>query len=150
MENPSPDESSTVYRLVKNSRICAIGFCQNDATNLRQSVRVLWILRCAGSRSCSYRTWPMCMPSKHLLPTNDLLLCAVHHKLFDAGLMSLNEWNVISAFSPKGMTYITKADDQYVLDLNGTLAHMPIDSSLCPSHEFLKYRSELVAQMFER
>lgn len=150
VENPSPDESSAVYRLVKIRGSAQVVFAR--------MMRRIYDNQCAfcgfsvapALEAAHIKPWPMCLPSERLLPSNGLLLCAVHHKLFDAGLISLDKWNIIRVFSPRSMTYIAKADDQYVLDLNGSLAHMPIDLNLRPSPEFLEFRRELVAQMFER
>lgn len=148
VENPSPEESAAVYKLVKVRGSAQMVFAK--------MMRRIYDNQCAfcgfsvapALEAAHIKPWPMCTPAERLLPTNGLLLCAVHHKLFDSGLMSLSDRHVVKVVSPESLTCIAKADDQYVLDVDGTAAHMPLDRNLRPSPEFLKCRRELVARIF--
>jgi putative restriction endonuclease len=150
VDNPSPQESADIYKLIK-----VRGTAQQVFAKMMRRIYDNQCAFCGFSiapalEAAHIKPWVMCTAAERLLPSNGLLLCGVHHKLFDAGLMTLSDNHIIRVFSPESLTYIAKADDQYILDLDGTKAHVPLFSGHLPSPEFLKFRAELVAQLFGR
>ncbi|HEY9756687.1 MAG TPA: HNH endonuclease, partial [Oculatellaceae cyanobacterium] len=95
------------------------------------------------------KPWPFCTPAERLLPSNGLLLCAAHHKLFDAGIMHLTQYHTIEVLDSLSLPAISIADDQF-RRLSGEKAHLPKDKTHHPSAEFLNFRREWVARIYER
>ncbi len=148
LENPNAAESSDIYRMVR-----VRGAAQQLFARL---MRRVYEDRCA---FCGFSLWPaleaahikpwsLCKPGERLLPSNGLLLCAVHHRLFDVGILTLTDQHLVNVIALESLQYITSADDHYVLDLHGTSAHLPVHPDHRPAKEFLKFRRELVLQKF--
>lgn len=150
VENPAPEESSAVYRLVKVRGSAQLVFAKMMRRIYDNQCAFCGFSLAPALEAAHIKPWPMCTPAERLLPSNGLLLCAVHHKLFDAGLISMTERHVIKVFAPESLTSLAMADDYFVCDLDGTSAHLPRDPRHQPSPEFLNFRKKLVTQIFER
>ena len=67
---------------------------------------------------------------------NGLLLCVLHHKLFDMGLITIdNSFNMRISEKAHGTTYF----DEMVLQFNGRRVRNPIRESYYPKNEYLDW-----------
>jgi putative restriction endonuclease len=71
-------------------------------------------------------SWAKASAQQRLDPTNGILLCSIHHKLFDAGLMTVNKSGKIEYYDQDGNdgTY-SKTDKDMSLMLHGNSAFFP-------------------------
>ena len=101
------------------------------------------------------KPWTFATQGERLLASNGLLLCSVHHKLFDAGLITLsasrtdhfadNEY-VIKVLAPDSLLFISQADFDFVKKIDGAKARLPERPEHRPSPEFLDFRKHWVAE----
>ena len=101
------------------------------------------------------KPWTFCTPGERLLASNGLLLCSVHHKLFDAGLITLSvsrakrfagSGYVVRVLAPDSLLCISKADVDYVKKLDGEAPRLPQRREHRPKAEFLNFRKNWVAE----
>lgn len=87
--------------------------------------------------------WGKATPDQRLDPRNGLLLCSLHHRLFDAGLITLTESGRVAYYDPemKDGSY-SAADKQMTVSLHGKNAHLPTNRELRPSSHFLACHHE--------
>lgn len=71
-------------------------------------------------------SWAKASAQQRLDPTNGILLCSIHHKLFDVGMITVNKSGKIEYYDPNGKdgTYST-ADKEMTLMLHGKSAFFP-------------------------
>lgn len=71
-------------------------------------------------------SWAKASAQQRLDPTNGILLCSIHHKLFDAGLITLTKSGKIEYYDPSGKdgTY-SVADKEMTMKLHGKPAFSP-------------------------
>jgi len=84
--------------------------------------------------------WALASPSQRLDPRNGLLLCSLHHRLFDGGVITITPGGQIQFCDPH-MTdgHYSTADESMTVSLHGKAAHLPIDPALRPSREALEH-----------
>lgn len=84
--------------------------------------------------------WERANPDQRLDPRNGILLCSLHHRLFDAGLITLTESWKVSYYDPemKDGPY-SSADKQMTVNLHGTNAHLPTNRKLRPCVQSLAF-----------
>ncbi|MQX51871.1 HNH endonuclease [Alcanivorax sediminis] len=86
--------------------------------------------------------WAECEHSQRISPSNGILLCANHHKLFDCGYISVSPSLVIEyeddEFSQEDYS---ESDISASMSLNGKQLHLPKNVELHPCPELLKKRS---------
>lgn len=71
-------------------------------------------------------SWAKASAQQRLDPTNGILLCSIHHKLFDAGLMTVNKSGKIEYYDPDGKDGpYSKTDKEMTLMLHGKSAFSP-------------------------
>ena len=79
-------------------------------------------------------SWAKSSAQQRLDPTNGILLCSIHHKLFDAGLITLNKSGKIEYYDPNGKDgSYSKADKEMTLKLHGKSAFSPKQAMHRPS-----------------
>lgn len=147
LEKPYPDESSAVYRLVK-----VRGAAQKIFAKLMRRIYDDQCAFCGLSiapalEAAHIKPWPFCTPAERLLPSNGLLLCAGHHKLFDSGVMHLTQYHNIEVLDSFSLPAISIADDQ-LRRLGGVRAHLPREKAHYPSAEFLNFRRAWVERIY--
>lgn len=77
-------------------------------------------------------------------PSNGLLLCATHHALFDAHVLTVAQDLRITHFPSDGPPLKRdSADAQVVVALNGKSIALPTDVRLHPSPDALRFRSNM-------
>lgn len=70
--------------------------------------------------------WASASDEQRLNPSNGILLCSVHHRLFDGGLMTISKSGKIVYYDPKGDDGpYSSADKEMTLLLHGKLAFSP-------------------------
>ncbi len=84
--------------------------------------------------------WPQASAQQRLDPTNGILLCSVHHRLFDDGLMTISPTGRICYYDPKGKDGpYTAADRQMTISLHGQQAQLPATKRHQPGVDSLKH-----------
>ena len=154
-KNPSLEQAENMYKMIK-----VRGTAQALFASL---MRRLYDWQCAfcgfsvpfALEAAHIKPWPFCTPGERLMPSNGLLLCALHHKLFDAGLFTLSAERlkrsaesrfIVKVMAPDSILCISKADINNVKSLHGVTARMPLRSEHRPNSEFLDFRKNLVAE----
>ena len=151
---PTLEQAADIYRTIK-----VRGTAQQIFARL---MRRLYDRQCAfcgfsmpfALEAAHIKPWPFCTPGERLLASNGLLLCSVHHKLFDAGLISLavsstrraNSGYVVRVLAPNSLLCISRADVDYVKKLDGVAARLPQLREHRPKVEFLDFRKNWVAE----
>jgi putative restriction endonuclease len=101
------------------------------------------------------KPWTFATPGERLLASNGLLLCSVHHKLFDAGLITLSvsrangfaeDRYVVRVLAPDSLLCISEADVDYVKKVDGIAPRLPEHPEHRPSAEFLDFRKNWVSE----
>jgi putative restriction endonuclease len=141
----APDEAGDVYAQVR-----VRGVAQNI---FRAALLQAYDGRCAfcgmsfaqAQDAAHIKSWRQCVGHERLDPANGLLLCATHHRLFDAGLMTLDtDLCVVCADLEMEGTPGTEnggdsdADRTLTRALHGRRAYLPRKKALRPSRDFLR------------
>lgn len=83
--------------------------------------------------------WNKSNHSQRMDPRNGLLLCASHHRLFDAGLITLDESLNVYYYDPlMSDGPYSEIDSVQTGNWHGKPAHLPTNGDLHPSVEFVK------------
>ena len=86
--------------------------------------------------------WHIATNSEKISPTNGVLLCANHHRLFDSEWIQISEnWTIVHK-SDSDDDY-GKYDKLYTSEFHGNKIHLPRDEKLWPSPELLQRRLRL-------
>jgi putative restriction endonuclease len=87
--------------------------------------------------------WADASPRQRLDPSNGILLCSIHHKLFDAGLMTISKSGKIVYADPQGEDGPYSASDQAMtLKLHDKPVFLPLSATHRPSAESLAIHHE--------
>lgn len=87
--------------------------------------------------------WPEATHQQRIDPRNGLLLCATHHRLFDAALITVSDDYLIRCHDPDGEDGpYSDADEQATLHLHGKHLKLPERKSLWPQLEWIRRRRE--------
>lgn len=85
--------------------------------------------------------WSKSSHGERISPSNGLLLCASHHKLFDAGWLKINEdLKVIHVDEEYDDNYYGEADKAATVDFDNKLLTLPEDKRLWPSLGLIRKR----------
>ncbi|MCL2776421.1 MAG: HNH endonuclease [Polyangiaceae bacterium] len=136
-----PHRSEDVYRQVRDRGVA------------QQIFRT--VLFEAYSESCAFCgfSFGAALEAAHIIPwaaasarermnvCNGLLLCATHHRLFDAGLISVTEHHVMDHLPDDG-TY-TPIEAALTKELHGRKLRLPSKGEYWPAPELLRKRTEL-------
>jgi putative restriction endonuclease len=78
--------------------------------------------------------WAEASPKQRLDPSNGLLLCSTHHRLLDAGLITISNSGIVTCREPSGLsqTY-SKMDKAVTVSLHGKCANLPLSDEHRPS-----------------
>ena len=135
----NPGSSTEIY-----SRIKVRGVAQSI---FRQALLKLYGSACAvceltfevALNAAHIIPWTECNESDRLNIKNGLLLCTVHHKLFDAGAFFINDNYTISVnTNNKDYPVVSKYDEILLSKFNGKRISLPSDESKYPSISFLR------------
>ncbi len=137
-----PRESATVYRRINNR-----GFAQ---TVFRLALLLAYKQRCAfcglslreALQAAHIIPWREATISQRLEPANGLLLCATHHALFDANVLTVSADRRIHCrlVDYPGIGW-TESDRHSAIALHGRLVSIPPDERLQPSITALRQRA---------
>jgi putative restriction endonuclease len=82
--------------------------------------------------------WGRASAEQRLDPRNGVLLCSLHHRLFDAGLITIStSWEVVYYDPEMKDGPYSDVDKQMTVNLHGKKAHLPANALLRPSIQFL-------------
>ncbi|WP_313458285.1 HNH endonuclease signature motif containing protein [Pseudomonas sp.] len=83
--------------------------------------------------------WSIATGSQRISPKNGLLLCSVHHRLFDNGLITINSDDCVHYADPDMADGAYSLSDKYMTaNLHGEPAHLPDADTLRPCREALE------------
>lgn len=83
--------------------------------------------------------WSICKTEDRLNINNGLLLCSIHHKLFDSGLITFNSDYKIKFLKSKGkIDTLTKYDILLTVDIQDNNIYLPKDRKHWPKIEFIE------------
>lgn len=86
------------------------------------------------------KTWQECSRQERLATSNGLLLCATHHRLFDAHLMTLSEsYKVFYCDPDEDDRSYSDIDRELTVKLHGAEAYLPKDRRHLPAIELLRW-----------
>lgn len=84
--------------------------------------------------------WTFATASQRLDPRNGLLLCSLHHRLFDNGVITITPDARVHYCDPDMADGpYSRADETMTASLHGNTAHLPSDPSLRPCREALEH-----------
>jgi putative restriction endonuclease len=83
--------------------------------------------------------WSKSSESQRLDVRNGLLLCSVHHRLFDAGVLSVDAVGIIH-FKDGEYEMTSEMDELMTSELDGEMIFMPASKSHRPAREALEWR----------
>jgi len=86
-------------------------------------------------------TWGKATPDQRLNPKNGLLLCSSHHRLFDAGVVTVSE-SLRIVVDEQAKT-LTRSDRRLLDALIGKKLKLPDDLELWPNPQWLQERHKL-------
>jgi putative restriction endonuclease len=90
--------------------------------------------------------WSKATIDQRLDPRNGLLLCATHHALFDADILTVTVDRRIVFRPPRRATRKwTEADQRAAVSLDGQTIRPPADPALRPSVEALQHRASALS-----
>jgi putative restriction endonuclease len=143
----SPDKSEEIYSLVKvRGQIQSLfrnlllevyeGQCAVSGITFEESLEAAHIV-----------PWRLCKKSDRLNSNNGILLSSFHHRLFDAGLISLDEKYKIIYFDSKmkelGEDTYSKIDKILTVDLHGRDIFLPKDVRFRPGLDFIRQHNAM-------
>ncbi len=85
--------------------------------------------------------WRDASPSQRLDPSNGLLLCATHHKLFDNDYLSIDESLKIQYLGEVDESNFSDMDKVLTLNLIGKKIKLPTNKTFYPNKAFIKMRN---------
>lgn len=84
--------------------------------------------------------WSQCSADLKMNPRNGILMLCCYHRLFDAGLMTINEdYSVV--FSTESQKGINKDDQNFIDRIQGFNIRLPKDKSLWPDKDLIGQRN---------
>lgn len=83
--------------------------------------------------------WSIASSAQRLDPSNGLLLCATHHALFDAGILTVGPDSIVHCHPERTSRAWNDTDRQIASALDGCRIRMPRDPRLRPSEAALAY-----------
>lgn len=136
----APDLSQEVYSKVKVRGVAQMIF--------RQALLTAYDGRCAFTETSFAQTldaahivpWSECTPDLRMDPRNGILMLCFHHRLFDLGILSIDEDYKIH-FSNKQEMKLTEADHNFVSSLHRMQISLPSDKSLWPDKKLIRRRN---------
>jgi len=139
----SPETSETIYAKVKVRG--------NPQQLFRKALLKVYNYSCA---FCGL-TFDEALEASHIIPystskanqrldvRNGLLLCSTHHKLFDNGLLTVNQDYTIKYFDLTDETDRHSIYDRlHTIELHGKKINLPTDNKHLPNKDFLKIHQQ--------
>jgi putative restriction endonuclease len=138
-----PDKSVEVYLRVRNRGIAQDIF--------RMALLKAYTHRCAfcglsikpALEAAHIIPWRVASEEERMAPSNGLLLCATHHSLFDAHVLTVAASYKIACTESPAAPHWSDADKRTALAMHGQSVTLPGDSRFHPSSLLLQRRAEL-------
>jgi putative restriction endonuclease len=127
----SPESSKEYYAMIKDRGMQQMIF--------RKALLRAYNTRCALT-GVSFREtldaahiipWSQCKSNLRINPINGILMLSSHHRLFDLGIISVNE-NYKIIFNKPAKFNLTQSDKQFFANLNGKTINLPSNKALWP------------------
>lgn len=136
----APEEAGEVYRRVMDRGLAQSMF--------RQALLNVYEHQCAFCRlsfevaldAAHIISWSKSSQEQRMDVKNGLLLCSVHHELFDAGVMTVDSEGIIHVADAAASDVESQMDEAMTTDLDGEPIFMPGRDDHRPSVEALEWR----------
>ncbi|MBX9902800.1 MAG: HNH endonuclease [Burkholderiales bacterium] len=137
----NPSASADVYAKVKVRGVAQIIFRKALLKAYDQQCAVCGLTFEEALQACHIVPWQHASASQRLDPRNGILLCATHHRLFDAELMTISESFKVVYYDHK-MTDgpYSAADKSNTVAWHGRSMYLPKSKALQPLVENLRFR----------
>jgi putative restriction endonuclease len=84
--------------------------------------------------------WSQCTPDLKMNPRNGILMLCCHHRLFDLGILSIDEDYKVVFVNRNGRA-LTRADRSFVAALHGQQISLPTNVALRPDKNLIRQRN---------
>jgi putative restriction endonuclease len=137
-----PEHAAEIYRRIRDRGYIQIVF--------RKALLLAYKSQCAfcglsfpnALDAAHIISWSDASPAQRISPSNGLLLCATHHKLFDAGILTVSKaWTIACDPGHVRGHHWNDVDHQAAMSLDGQRIRLPEDERLRPSHVSIEHRS---------
>lgn len=143
-----PQESRIVYGQINNRGIAQDVFRRALLSAYRQRCAFCGLSLRAALQAAHIVPWSQATIAQRLDPSNGLLLCATHHALFDAHVLTVSpERRIVCRLDGAAARRCTDADRFGAISLHGQRITVPVGQRLQPSVEALQHRASRVAGM---
>ncbi|MGF1692368.1 HNH endonuclease [Photobacterium kagoshimensis] len=131
-----PDKAEQIYQQVKSRGMAQIIF--------RKALLEAYECKCAicdlgyeeALEAAHIIPWSRALPAEKIAPTNGVLLCSNHHKLFDAGWLTIDdEYQIHYAGELEVLDFYSKSDKSATVAHHGRKIRLPQDAKLHPQFE---------------
>ncbi|WP_237717423.1 HNH endonuclease [Stutzerimonas stutzeri] len=134
----SPTDSDQLYAKVKIRGVAQQIFRRAVGMAYEDGCAVCGLTFTTALDAAHIVSWHSCTPAQRIDPRNGVLLCALHHRMFDSGIITIQDGRV-RFYDPemKDGPY-SQADEQMTAQLHGTPARLPANAALRPSEALLE------------
>lgn len=134
------DSAEEVWRLVTSRGVRQILFRRavTDAYSGRCAISGCSI--CEGLEAAHIVPWASCKRSDRLSPRNGLLLTSFHHRLFDRGILTIDDGYRIRVLRDRPKT-VMPSDKALLWDLDGSRLTLPRNRKLWPDVNLIAQRN---------
>jgi putative restriction endonuclease len=144
----TPEESEAVYRQVNNRGVAQDLFRRVLLLAYRQRCAFCGLSLKNALQAAHIIPWSQASHAQRLDPSNGLLLCATHHALFDAHVLTVSpDHRIVCRLDGLVAQRCTDADRYGAISLHGRLISVPVDQRLQPSVDALQYRASRITDV---
>lgn len=141
----TPERSQDVYSIIKGRGIAQQIFHDALLEVYGKSCAFCGISFKEALEATHIIPWSKCDSKNRLNINNGLLLCSIHHKLFDYGIITVNSDYKINFLKSKSkINILTKYDTLLTVDLQGKNISLPKDKKHWPKIEFIEEHDKIV------
>jgi putative restriction endonuclease len=142
----APDKSKTVYEKVKKRGVAQIVFRKALLKAYDQQCAICGLTFEQALQACHIVPWSNATAEQRLDPRNGVLLCATHHSLFDAALMTINgQFQLIYFDQRMKQGHYSASDKAISAEYHGKPIYLPKLKNLWPLISNLEIRHDLQA-----
>lgn len=135
----TPHAAAAIYRKVRVRGVAQLIFRQALLSAYECRCAICGLSFSAALEAAHIIPWNKATPGQRLDPANGLLLCASHHKLLDANLMTVSRLLKVVYYDPDMADGdYSEFDGALTARLHGKPIHLPKEERLRPNPEYLR------------
>ena len=139
-----PDQSGDVYHKVRDRGVAQQVFRRALLTAYNSRCAICGLSFVSALEAAHILPWGDCAPRDRLDVRNGLLLCASHHRLFDAHQFTITDKLTIHYYDHKAVDgEYTEMDRSFALAFHGKKLKLPKEDRLRPGSDYLLRRLRL-------